>query len=84
MGNRLGFALLLIASTLLCSGCVTKPKGIIMDFPDYFDLPAGSELTTVRDYGNGPQPVQIKTMVDMGCYSGSAQTDVLSVKKGVK
>jgi hypothetical protein len=75
--------LLLIVLTQVFSGCIGhRPPALLTDFPDYFDLPAGSELTTTRDYGRGPEPVQIKTKLEMGCYSKTAQADALAIKKG--
>jgi hypothetical protein len=84
MVNRLKFVLLLTALTALSSGCQTRPKGVLVAFPDYFEIPAGTELDAPLDFGNGPKPTRIKTTREMGCYSTGAQVDVMSVKKGVK
>ncbi len=84
MENKRMFVLLSIALTLLSSGCATKPKGVLVGFPDYFEIQAGTVLEAPMDFGSGPQPTKITTTQEMGCYSASAQVDVLSVKKGVK
>jgi len=83
MGNKLIFALLLTVLTLISNGCASN-KALLVAYPDYFELPAGSEMTVAIDTGYGPQPTQIKTTQEMGCYSGKAQVDALAIKKGKK
>lgn len=82
--NSLTCALLLTASTALFNGCASKPKGVLVAFPDYFEIPANTVLVAPMDFGDGQQPTTIKTVEEMGCYSAKAQVDVLAVKKGVK
>ena len=81
--NRLRCVLQLTVLTLLCSGCVTlgNQKTLLVDWPDYFDLPAGSTLVLQIDRGAGPHSEEVTTQKDMGCYSLTAQADAMAIKK---
>lgn len=82
MGNKLKFVLLSIALTLVFNGCATNKKTLLVAYPDYFELPAGTEMTLDIDTGYGPHQIQVRTKEEMGCYSARAQVDALSIKKG--
>lgn len=74
------FALLLIALMLLCNGCATQPKSLIMAYPNYFEINKGSTVPVAMENDSVPRIIPN----DMFCYDAQAQTDVLSAKKGMK
>ena len=77
-----GLALLLafVCAIAFCGCSTSKPKSLIMAYPNYFEINAGATVPVALDKENVPKVIP----ADMFCYDAQAQNDVLAAKKGVK
>lgn len=72
----------LLTSSILFSGCITKPVYIVEGQDDYFEIPMGTELYIQDLLAADGEPVmkKVKTMKPGAYFSTDAQRDALKAR----